>query len=225
MTIKEGLNSVLKTIPKGVKLVAVSKYNPLESLLEAYNAGHRIFGENRVQELEAKQKEAPKDIEWHLIGRLQRNKVKYIVPYVDTIHSIDSEKLLKEVNKRAGNVEREHPIKVLFQVHVAQEETKTGFTPEELMEFIESKPWDRYPNVEYHGLMMMASNTDDMEQVGGEFEQVAQLMKQIQSRANEISLPNTFHELSMGMSHDYELAIQHGATIVRVGSKIFHPEG
>lgn len=225
MSIRENIEAIRQTLPqdRSVTLVAVSKYYPVEALMTAYeSAGQRVFGENRVQELRAKYEVAPKDIEWHLIGQLQRNKVKYIAPFIHTIHSVDSESLLEEIDKRAGQAEgRTAPPRVLLQIHIAQEETKSGLSPEEFLDLIASKPWLKYKNVEFAGMMTMATNTDDEAQIRSEFKQVSDLMKEVQAKADELELPGTFKELSMGMSHDYNIALEYGATIIRVGSKIF----
>lgn len=219
------LDEVKATLPKDVSLVAVSKYHPVEALLEAYQAGQRIFGESRVQELLPKVEQCPSDIEWHFIGNLQRNKVKYIVPFIHTIHSVDKQSLLAEIDKRAAKEEtRNDKIKIFLQVHVAQEETKSGFSPEELLDFVQTKPWDKYTHVSFAGLMMMASNTDNLERVEQDFSRVKKLFDEIKSRETEWNVPSSFSQLSMGMSHDYLLAVKHGSTMVRVGSKIFNVE-
>ncbi|BDD10296.1 YggS family pyridoxal phosphate enzyme [Fulvitalea axinellae] len=202
---------------KGVTLVAVSKTKPLEMLREAYDAGARDFGENKVQELVGKHEELPQDIRWHMIGHLQRNKVKYIAPFVHLIHSVDSLALLKEVNKRAANNER--VINVLLQVHIAEEETKFGLTPDELKELIASEEFAAFANVKVVGLMGMATNTGDEEKVRTEFSALRKFFDEMKSKEQ----PGKFEmdELSMGMSGDWGIAVEEGSTMIRVGSSIF----
>jgi pyridoxal phosphate enzyme (YggS family) len=217
MSVADKIKEIRAELPQGVRLVAVSKYHPVEMIQEAYAAGQRLFGENKVQEMTAKHEVLPADIEWHFIGHLQTNKIKFIAPYVSMIHGIDSFRLLSEVNKRA---EREgRVIKCLLQIHIAREETKFGFAPEECLEMLQSEPWQELKNVEICGLMTMGSNTDDMEQVRGEFRSVKRLFDEVKSRW--FADADSFRELSMGMSHDYHLAIEAGSTMVRVGSSIF----
>ena len=216
MRIGDRLQQVKATLASGVKLVTVSKFHPVEALQEAYDAGQRVFGESHVQELVAKQQVMPSDIQWHFIGHLQTNKVKYLASFVSLIHAVDSLKLLKEIDKQAQKCGR--VIDVLLQVHVATEETKFGFTPDELLAMLGGGEW-RMPHVRVVGLMAMATNTDDEEQIAGEFEQVKSLFGIVQERF--FSDCPEFKELSMGMSGDYLIAQQHGATMVRVGSLIF----
>lgn len=201
----------------GVQLVAVSKYHPVEMLQEAYDAGQRIFGESHVQELDEKEKVLPKDIEWHFIGHLQTNKVKYIAPYVSLIHAVDTLKLLKEINKQAAKVDR--VIDCLLQVHVAKEETKFGFLPDELRELLNGNEWKELNNVRIRGLMCMATNTDDSLQIHREFHEVKVLQDELKD--HHFQNDSMFNILSMGMSDDYQIAIEEGSTMVRVGSKIF----
>ena len=217
MNIAENLKQVLVELPAGVRLVAVSKFHPNKAIEEAYSAGQRIFGESKVQEMTTKYESLPKDIEWHFIGHLQTNKIKYMVPYVAMIHGIDSYKLLTEVNKQAAKVNR--VIKCLIQLHIAQEETKFGFSAEECREMLAAGEWKHLDNVQICGLMGMASNTDDTEQIEREFCSLNKLFKELK----ETYFPESdnFCELSMGMSHDYHQAIAEGSTLVRVGSKIF----
>lgn len=217
MSIKEKLSKIKATLPENVRLVAVSKYHPTEAIREAYECGQRIFGESKVQELTQKYNELPKDIEWHFIGHLQTNKVKYIAHFVSLIHGVDSYKLLCEINRqgqRAGRV-----IPCLLQLHVAQEETKFGFTPEECYSLLASDEWKKMENVRLCGVMGMGSNTDDMEQVRREFA----ILHRFFSQAREKYFPDReeFCELSMGMSDDYLIAIEEGSTLVRIGSRIF----
>ena len=179
--------------------------------------GQRIFGESKVQEMTAKYESLPKDIEWHFIGHLQSNKIKYMIPYVAMIHGIDTYKLLAEVNKQAGKAGR--TVNCLLQIHVAQEETKFGFSPEECREMLDAGEWKALAHVRICGLMGMASNTDNIEQINGEFRLLSSLFKEI--KENWFADSDVFRELSMGMSHDYHEAIASGSTLVRVGSKIF----
>ncbi len=201
----------------GVRLVAVSKYHPVEALQEAYDAGQRVFGESHVQELVAKHDALPEDIQWHFIGHLQTNKVKYMIPFVSLIHSVDSVKLLKEINKQAQKVDR--VVDVLLQLHVAAEETKFGFSPDEVVEMLDGGEWKELLNVRIVGLMAMATNTDDEEQIAGEFEQVRALFGRL--KEHYFSDKAEFKDISMGMSGDYLIAQEHGSTMVRVGSVIF----
>lgn len=217
MSIQANLKEVLSELPAGVRLVAVSKFHPNEALEEAYAAGQRIFGESHVQEMTQKYETLPKDIEWHFIGHLQTNKIKYMIPYVAMIHGIDTYKLLAEVNKQAGKAGR--TVNCLLQIHVAQEETKFGFSPEECREMLDAGEWKALAHVRICGLMGMASNTDNIEQINGEFRLLNSLFKEI--KANWFADSDAFRELSMGMSHDYHEAIASGSTLVRVGSKIF----
>ena len=208
MSIADNLKQVLAELPQGVRLVAVSKFHPNEAIEEAYQAGQRIFGESKVQEMTAKYESLPKDIEWHFIGHLQTNKIKYMIPYVAMIHGIDSYKLLAEVNKQAVKAGR--TVNCLLQIHVAQEETKFGFSAGE---------WKELTHVRICGLMGMASNTDCIEQINREFGLLNRLFNEI--KTTWFIHSDTFCELSMGMSHDYHEAIAAGSTLVRVGSKIF----
>lgn len=218
MSIKDNLAEIRKELPDGVKLIAVSKYHTVDEVREAYEAGQRLFGENRVQELEEKHPQLPEDIEWHLIGTLQRNKVKYIVPYVHTIHSIDSEKLLLEVEKQCARLGRER-IKVLLQIHISGEETKHGFSKEELQALLESDTISTLKHVEIVGIMGMASLTDDLSKVESEFARMKELFEEL--KAGTFAYQESFKELSMGMSQDYAMALQHGTTYVRLGTAVF----
>ena len=217
MNIAENLQQVLSELPDGVRLVAVSKFHPNEAIEEAYRTGQRIFGESKVQEMTTKYESLPKDIEWHFIGHLQTNKIKYMVPYVAMIHGIDSYKLLTEVNKQAAKVNR--VIKCLIQLHIAQEETKFGFSAEECREMLAAGEWKHLDNVQICGLMGMATNTDNTEQIKAEFRSLNNFFQE--AKATWFSNAEWFRELSMGMSHDYHEAIAAGSTLVRVGSKIF----
>lgn len=217
MSIQANLKEVLSELPAGVRLVAVSKFHPNEALEEAYAAGQRIFGESHVQEMTQKYETLPKDIEWHFIGHLQTNKVKYMALYVAMIHAIDSYKLLVEVNKQASKVHRVIPC--LLQIHIAQEETKFGFSFDECREMLDTGGWKDLKNVRLSGVMGMATNVDDDEQIKREFCSLNTFFKEI--KQNYFSDSEYFKEISMGMSHDYPLAVEAGSTLVRVGSKIF----
>ena len=217
MNLSEKINNIQKTLPTGVRLVAVSKYHPASLIQEAYDAGQRIFGESHVQELVAKHDALPKDIEWHFIGHLQTNKVKYIAPFVSLIHAVDSERLLIEIDKQAKRCGRTIP--VLLQVHVAKETTKFGFTPGELLNFMENGDWRQYTNIRFSGIMCMATNTEDEALIASEFEQAKTLFHRIKEKY--FSDSDTFNECSWGMSGDYPIAIEHGSTLIRIGSMIF----
>ena len=217
MMIAENLNRVKAQLLSHTELVAVSKYHPVEELQEAYDAGQRVFGESHVQELVAKHEVLPQDIRWHFIGHLQTNKAKYIVPFVSLIHSADSVKLLKEINKQGQKAEK--VVDVLLQLHVAEEETKFGFAPNEVVEMLEGGEWREWKNVRIVGVMAMATNTDNEKQIADEFERVRLLFGQLKERF--FAENGAFKEISMGMSGDYLIAQEHGSTIVRVGSMIF----
>lgn len=217
MTIQKNIQNILSTLPEGVRLVAVSKYHPVEALQEAYDGGQRIFGESKVQEMTAKHEQLPTDIEWHFIGHLQTNKVKYIAPYVSLIHGVDSFKLLCEINRQGQRVGRTIPC--LIQLHVAQEETKFGFSLDECHQMLTEGEWSALPYVSIRGLMGMASNTDDMAQVRNEFATLGKFFSQVKTEF--FSDKPEFRELSMGMSDDYPIAVEEGSTLVRVGSRIF----
>lgn len=217
MSIADNLREIENHLTEGVRLVAVSKYHSISELKEAYDAGQRIFGESHVQELVAKEAALPKDIEWHFIGHLQTNKIKYIAPFIRLIHAVDTLKLLREIDKQALKSNRQ--IDCLLQVHIAQEETKFGFTPNELIDFLGEGEWRKMGNIRICGLMCMATNTEDESQIQKEFRTVHSLFCEVKS--TYFSENDSFKELSMGMSHDYLLAIKEGSTLVRVGSKIF----
>lgn len=199
------------------RLIAVSKTQPIEKLSEAYEAGQRLFGENKAQEMASKYEALPKDIEWHMIGHLQTNKVKYIAPFVSLIHSVDSIKLLEEINKQAKKNNRR--IRCLLQVYIAHEETKFGLDPEEVIELANQNLSNTYPHLEITGLMGMATFTDNQEQIRNEFRRIRKLFDQLKS----MTLPATMQmtELSIGMSADYKIALEEGSTLVRVGTAIF----
>jgi len=199
------------------RLIAVSKTKPEEMIIEAYNQGHRIFGENKVQDLSLKAQNLPKDIEWHMIGHLQRNKVKYIAPFVRMIHSVDSLRLLTEINKQARNNDR--IIDCLLQVHIAQEETKFGLSDQELFELVGTPEICELENIRIVGLMGMATYTDAEAQIRSEFRNMLELFNKVK---RDISIPNVdMKELSMGMTSDYKIAIEEGSTLVRIGTAIF----
>lgn len=217
MNIAENIKQVQNELPEGVRLVAVSKFHPNEAIEEAYRAGQRIFGESKVQEMTAKYESLPKDIEWHFIGHLQTNKIKYIVPYVALIHGIDSYKLLAEVNKLSAKANR--VVDCLLQLHIAREETKFGFSFDECREMLASGEWKALRNIRICGLMGMATNTENAEQIKAEFCSLNSFFQEVKSKWFADS--ESFKELSMGMSHDYREAIAAGSTLIRVGSKIF----
>lgn len=217
MSITDNLKRVLATLPAGVRLVAVSKFHPNEAIEEAYTAGQRIFGESKVQEMTGKYESLPKDIEWHFIGHLQTNKIKYMAPFVSMIHGIDSYKLLTEVNKQAAKAER--IIDCLLQLHIAQEETKFGFSFEECREMLAAGEWKTLANVRICGLMGMATNTDAEKQIEQEFHSLHIFFNEV--KKDFFADQPHFCELSMGMSDDYPLAVAQGSTLVRVGSRIF----
>lgn len=213
---------VKASIPSGVELIAVSKTRTVEEIRALYDLGQRAFGENYPQELRDKQPLLPDDIQWHFIGHLQGNKVKYLSSFVHLVHGVDSERLLDELNKRAANAER--TINVLLQVHIADEETKHGFSPEELRGLFSSgKLTDRWPSLHFRGLMGMATNTDDLAQVRREFDGLAALRKEL-AQSGAVS-PDDFTELSMGMSGDLTEALAAGSTLVRIGTAIFGERG
>ena len=213
MSIQKQLLSILEDLPKHVHLVAVSKTKPNADLEEAYAAGQRIFGENKIQEMTQKWETLPKDIQWHMIGNVQTNKVKYMAPYVSLIHGVDRYKLLKEINKQAAKSDR--VIDCLLQIHIAQEDTKFGFNKEELEDIVTDLKANPLPHIRIKGLMGMATFTDNQEQIRSEFKTLKQQFDWLKTQHPEAN------ELSMGMSGDYVLAIEEGSTMIRVGSKIF----
>ncbi len=217
--IEHQLHEVTKTLPENVTLVAISKYHHPDLIMQAYNAGQRVFGESREQEMTRKHDELPTDIQWHFIGHLQTNKVRYIAPYVSLIHSVDSLKLLKEIDKQGKKFER--IIHVLLEAHVAAEETKSGLTPSEMTQLLEEGTWRALSNVHIDGIMGMATNTDDQQRIEKDFESLRLLYQQIKQRF--FASDEDFKTLSMGMSADYRLALKHDTTMVRVGTAIFGP--
>lgn len=217
MDIQQNLKEVLTDIPQHVRLVAVSKFHPKEAIEAAYTAGQRIFGESKVQELTEKYTALPKDIEWHFIGHLQTNKVKYIAPYIKMIHAVDTYKLLTEIDRQAAKVDRN--IACLLEIHIAKEESKYGFTLQSCRDMLKEGSWKELKNITLSGVMGMATNTDDTNQIRQEFKTLHDFF--IELKQTYFNEENTFKEISMGMSHDYRLAIEEGSTLIRVGSKIF----
>lgn len=217
MNVAENITQLKNQLPHGVELVAVSKYHPVEKVREAYDAGQRVFGENHVQELVAKAPQMPQDAQWHMIGHLQTNKVRMLMPHVSMIQSIDSVKLLRTVEKEAARIDR--TVDVLLQLHVAREKTKSGFAVGELLEALTLGELADMPHVRVCGLMAMATFTDDQLQVEQEFQLVADTFKTIKEEF--YAEDDAFTHISMGMSEDWPLAVKHGATLVRVGSAIF----
>jgi pyridoxal phosphate enzyme (YggS family) len=215
--ISQNIERIQSQLPATCKLVVVSKYRQITELQAAYAAGQRMFAENRVQALLERREHLPSDIDWHLIGHLQTNKVKYIAPFIGMIHAVDSYKLLEEINKEAGKHNRIIPC--LIQLHVATEETKFGFSTEDIEAFFDLLTQSPLPNTKIVGLMAMASNTTDKEQIANEFALVNRVFQQIKRRY--FAQDPTFCELSIGMSSDYDIAIQNGSTLVRVGSAVF----
>jgi pyridoxal phosphate enzyme (YggS family) len=216
MSVKNNIDLLQRELtPKKCKLIAVSKTQPIEKILEAYHAGQRSFGENKAQELEKKWKELPRDIEWHMIGHLQTNKVKYIAPFVSQIHSVDSQKLVAEINKQ-GNKEN-RVISCLLQIHIAQEDSKFGLSYEDLLRLLDEV--NNYPFVKVTGLMGMATLTDNEEQIRSEFGQLKRYFDELKSK--KFSKNIEMKDLSMGMSSDYKIALEMGTTMVRIGTTIF----
>lgn len=217
MSIAEQITRLKQELPEGVSLLAISKYQPIEALQEAYDAGQRLFGENHIQEMAAKAAILPHDIEWHFTGHVQTNKIKYMASFVSLIHAVDSFRLLREIDKHAAKHNR--VIDCLLQIHIAQEETKYGLTVNECRQLLSTEPWRELQHVRITGLMAMGSNTDDMEQVRGEFRQIKQLFDEL--KATHFVGEPSFCQLSEGMTDDYPIAIEEGSTMVRIGSMIF----
>ncbi|MBU2903508.1 YggS family pyridoxal phosphate-dependent enzyme [Arenibacter algicola] len=213
MSIKDNLKTIKESLTPHVTLVAVSKTKPIADIEEAYAAGQRVFGENKIQEMTEKQEVLPKDIEWHMIGHIQRNKVKYMAEYVALIHGVDSLKLLKEINKQAKKHNRVIPC--LLQIHIAEEDTKFGFDENDLNELIASSDLEQLTNIKIVGLMGMATFTDNSQQIRKEFKRLKDLFEKTKLAFPDLS------QLSMGMSGDYKIAIEEGSTMIRVGSSIF----
>ena len=217
--VKGHLHQILDTLPQGVRLVAISKYHPQEYIEAAYAEGQRVFGESHEQELRQKHEALPSDIEWHFIGHLQTNKVKYIVPYVSMIESVDSMKLMKEINRQAEKCGR--IVNILLELHIAEESTKYGLTPEACRQLLEDGEWREMQHVRICGLMMMASFVDDREQIRREMQTAANLFDEL--KAKYFANDDAFCERSWGMSDDYQIAVETGSTMVRIGTSIFGP--
>jgi len=217
MNISQNIDRVLKSIPENVKLIAVSKTKPQDAIIEAYEGGYKVFGENKPQELKQKHEALPKDIEWHFIGHLQTNKVKYIAGFVQLIHAVDSIKLLQEINKQA--LKHDRVINCLLQFHIAQEESKFGYNLSEVKEMLNSEAFMNLKGINIVGVMGMATFTDNQDQVRSEFKQLKTNYDVLKSEFFQDK--TDFTEVSMGMSGDYELAVEEGSTMVRVGSSIF----
>lgn len=218
MTIASRLLEIKKALPAGVTLVAVSKTKPVEDILEAYEAGQRIFGENKIQEMSDKFEVLPRDIQWHMIGHVQTNKVKYMAPFVSLIHGVDSFRLLREIDKQAKRNERIIPC--LLQVYIADEESKFGLEESELDEILSSPALRELKNIKIVGLMAMATFTDDQTKIKGEFDHLNAIFNRVQLQYKELENVD-FKELSIGMSNDYITAISSGSTMIRIGSTIF----
>ena len=217
--VKGNLRRILPTLPHGVRLVAISKYHPSEYIVEAYDEGQRVFGESHEQELARKVKELPQDIEWHFIGHLQTNKVKYIAPYISMIEAVDSLRLLREIEKQGARCNR--VIRVLLELHIAEEATKYGLTPDDCRQLLRDGEWRTMSHVQICGLMMMASLTDDEEQLCHEFQTAKDLFDEL--KQEYFATDDAFCERSWGMSDDYPIAVRHGSTMVRIGTAIFGP--
>ena len=217
--VKGHLHQILDTLPQGVRLVAISKYHPQEYIEAAYAEGQRVFGESHEQELRQKHEALPSDIEWHFIGHLQTNKVKYIVPYVSMIESVDSIKLMKEINRQAEKCGR--TVNILLELHIAEESTKYGLTPEACRQLLEDGEWREMQHVRICGLMMMASFVDNREQIRREMQTAADLFDEL--KAKYFANDDAFCERSWGMSDDYQIAVETGSTMVRIGTSIFGP--
>lgn len=216
--ISEEIHRIAQALPQGVSLVAVSKFHPAEAIREAYSAGQRIFGESHAQELQQKHlalSDLP-NIQWHFIGHLQTNKVKYIAPYVDLIHAVDSPRLLAEIERQAARAGR--TVRCLLQLHVATEETKFGFTPDEALAFLDEGSWQQMTHIRLVGVMAMATNTDDLHHRRSDFHRARRFFDTAQQRYFS---PDSFNVLSMGMSDDWHIAIEEGATLIRIGTQIF----
>ncbi len=217
--VKGNLRQVLSSLPDGVRLVAISKYHPADYIMAAYEEGQRVFGESHEQELREKHNLLPKDIEWHFIGHLQTNKVKYIVPYISMIEAVDSLKLLREIEKQAAKCGR--TVSVLLELHIAQEATKYGLTPDACRQLLDSGEWRQMEHVRICGLMMMASNTDDKDCIAREFQTAADFFDEVKQRY--FPDDSNFCQRSWGMSSDYAVAVRHRSTMVRIGTTIFGP--
>ena len=212
MNVQENIKEIKDSIPANVRLVAVTKFHDNDEILKAYDAGHKLFGESRVQELIEKQPELPKDIEWHFVGRLQRNKVKFIVPFIRCIHSVDSKRLLRQIDRQAAAADRVIPC--LLQIHIAEEDTKAGFSEEECWDFLSKGKWKEMKHVQISGLMGMATFTEDEEKVRNEFKKLRTYFDKVKEQF--FADDPHFKELSMGMSSDYNIAVDEGSTLIRV---------
>ena len=217
--VKEKLNEVRQSLPEGVRLVAISKFHPEEYIMAAYEEGQRVFGESHEQELARKVQTLPRDIEWHFIGHLQTNKVKYLAPYISMIEAVDSLKLLREIEKQAAKADR--VVRVLLELHIAEEATKYGLTLDACRQLLADGEWRQMTHVQICGLMMMASNVDDEGQIAQEFQVAADFFDKVKQQY--FADAPYFCERSWGMSHDYHIAVCHGSTMVRVGTTIFGP--
>ena len=217
--VKEKLNEVRESLPQGVQLVAISKFHPEEYITAAYEEGQRVFGESHEQELARKVQSLPSDIEWHFIGHLQTNKVKYIAPYISMIEAVDSLKLLREIEKQAAKADR--VVRVLLELHIAEEATKYGLTLDACRELLADGEWRQMSHVQICGLMMMASNVDNEAQIAQEFQTAARFFDEVKQQY--FPTDDAFCERSWGMSHDYHIAVQNGSTMVRIGTTIFGP--
>ena len=215
--VKQRLHEVTACLPAGVHLVAVSKYHTVEKILSAYEEGQRLFGESHEQELKLKHEQLPKDIEWHFIGHLQTNKVRAIVPYISMIESVDSLRLLREIEKQAARCDRR--IKVLLELHIAEEATKYGLSLDDCRKLLDDGEWREMEHVRISGLMMMASNVDDEQQIASEFQTASDFFDEVKTRF--FADDDAFCERSWGMSDDYQVALRHRSTMVRIGTAIF----
>lgn len=213
MSIKDNLENIILKIPSKVSLVAVSKTKPINDILEAYRCGQKVFGENKIQELVEKYDKLPKDIEWHMIGHIQRNKVKYMAPFISLVHSVDSYRLIREINKQ-GKINN-RVINCLLQIKIASEESKFGFTEKEATDFLNSEEYESFKNIKIVGLMGMATFTDNQIKINQEFKELKIFYDKVNRSNNQIN------KLSMGMSDDYRIAIRNGSTMIRLGSSIF----
>lgn len=223
--IAEEIHRITTALPAGVRLVAVSKFHPSDAIREAFAAGQRLFGESHAQELQRKHVELADlaaeaiPLEWHFIGHLQTNKVKYIAPYIELIHSVDSPHLLAEINKQALRAGRK--IRCLLQLHVAEEESKFGFTPDEAMDYLDSGAWQQLDGIQLAGVMAMATNTDDTARIRNDFRRARQFFEAARDRFFASEITTTFNELSMGMTDDWHIAVDEGSTLIRIGTQIF----
>lgn len=219
MSVTDNLRHILSTIPADVELVAISKYHPAEDIAEAYTAGQRRFGENHIMEMAAKAEILPKDIEWHFTGHVQTNKIRFMAPFVHTVQSVDSMHVLQELDRHAARHDR--VINCLLQLHVAQEETKYGLTPDACRKLLSDEPWRELKHVRITGLMAMATNTDDEQQIRSEFQTARALFEELKDTV--FADDDAFRTLSEGMTDDYPIAISEGSNMVRIGSAIFGP--